>query len=77
MVINICKWLFILTNSVGFLANFIDFVYYQYTLKHTTASVFAQFGNEQNKLKLLIDFLSDYWYLVILYAIFTYVFIKL
>ncbi len=72
-----CKWLFILTNSLGFLANFIDFVYYKYTLKHTTASVFSQFGNEQNKLKLLIDFLGDYWYLVILYTVFTYVFIKL
>ncbi len=72
-----CKWLFILTNSLGFLANFIDFVYYKYTLKHTTASVFSQFSNEQNKLKLLIDFLGDYWYLVILFAVFTYLFIKL
>ncbi|HTM97880.1 MAG TPA: LTA synthase family protein, partial [Pedobacter sp.] len=72
-----CKWLFIITNSLGFLANFIDFVYYKYTLKHTTASVFSQFSNEQNKLKLLVDFLSDYWYLVILFTAFTYVFIKL
>lgn len=72
-----CKWLFIVTNSLGFLANFADFVYYKYTLKHTTASVFAQFANEQNKLKLLIDFLEDYWYLVILFIAFTYVFIKL
>ncbi|SFG91280.1 LTA synthase family protein [Pedobacter insulae] len=72
-----CKWLFITTNSIGFLANFIDFAYYKYTLKHTTASVFSQFSNEQNKLKLFLDFLSDYWYLVILFAVFTYVFIKL
>lgn len=72
-----CKWIFIITNSLGFLANFIDFVYYKYTLKHTTASVFSQFSNEQNKLKLLLDFLSDYWYLVILFGVFTYVFIWL
>jgi phosphoglycerol transferase MdoB-like AlkP superfamily enzyme len=72
-----CKWLFIITNSLGFLANFIDFVYYKYTLKHTTASVFSQFSNEQNKLKLLGDFLADYWYLVILLAVFIYAFIKL
>lgn len=72
-----CKWLFIVTNSLGFVTNFIDFVYYKYTLKHTTASVFSQFSNEQNKLKLFFDFLADYWYLLILFIIFTYVFIKL
>ena len=72
----ICKWLFIITNSLAFLANFADFVYYKYTLKHTTASVFSQFANEQNKFKLLIDFLGNYWYLVILFIIFIYIFIK-
>lgn len=72
-----CKWLFITTNSLGFLANFIDFVYYKYTLKHTTASVFSQFSNEQNKFKLSIDFLGDYWYLILLLIGFIYLFIKL
>ncbi|RYG20961.1 MAG: LTA synthase family protein, partial [Chitinophagaceae bacterium] len=71
-----CKWLFIFTNSLGFLANFADFAYYKYTLKHTTASVFSQFANEQNKGTLLLDFLGDYWYLVILFLVFSYVFIK-
>jgi len=72
-----CKWLFIVTNSIGFVANFIDFVYYKYTLKHTTASVFSQFSHEQNKFKLLIDFLGDYWYLVLLLIGFIFLFIKL
>ena len=72
-----CKWLFIITNSVGFLANFIDFAYYKYTLKRTTASVFSQFSNEKNKSKLTIDFLIDYWYLFILLVIFIYMLIKL
>lgn len=72
-----CKWLFIVSNGLGFLANFIDFAYYKYTLKHTTASVFLQFSNEQNKLKLLVDFLADYWFLVILFVGFIYLFIRL
>ncbi len=72
-----CKWLFICTNSLGFIANFSDFAYYKYTLKRTTASVFSQFSNEQNKFKLLIDFLADYWYLVFLLIAFIWVFIKL
>ncbi len=72
-----CKWLFIVTNSVGFLSNFADFVYYKFTLKRTTASVFSQFSNEQNKLKLAIDFMKDYWYLLVVLILFIYIFIKL
>ena len=72
-----CKWLFIGTNSLGFLANFADFAYYQYTLKRTTASVFAQFSHEQNKAKLFFDFLKDYWYLLLFFAAFTWLLIRL
>ncbi|WEK21805.1 MAG: sulfatase-like hydrolase/transferase [Candidatus Pedobacter colombiensis] len=72
-----CKWLFIISNSIGIMANFADFAYYKYTLKRTTATVFTQFSNEQNKFKLLVDFLSDYWYLIILYAAFIWFFIRL
>lgn len=72
-----CKWLFIISNSLGILANFMDFAYYKFTLKRTTATVFSQFKNEQNKLKLFIDFLGDYWYLVLLLAVFIVLFVKL
>lgn len=74
---RICKWLFVITNSFGFLANFIDLAYYRYTLKRTTASVFSQFANEQNKLKLSLDFIADYWYLLLLFILFIYLFVKL
>jgi phosphoglycerol transferase MdoB-like AlkP superfamily enzyme len=74
---RVCKWLFIVTNSIGFIANFSDFVYYKFTLKRTTATVFSQFGNEQNKFKLVLDFLGDYWYLLIVLCLFIYGFIKL
>lgn len=72
-----CKWLFVISNSIGILANFADFAYYRYTLKRTTATVFTQFSHEQNKLKLFGDFLKDYWYLLILYMVLVWLFIKL
>jgi len=71
-----CKWLFIITNSIGIAANFADFAYYKYTLKRTTATVYSQFKNEQNKLKLLGDFLADYWYLLLLFALFIWLLLK-
>lgn len=74
---KVAKWLFIITNSVGFLANFIDFAYYKFTLKRTTGTVFSQFSNEENKLQLLLNFFADYWYLLIVFGLFIWVFIKL
>ncbi len=72
-----CKWIFIISNSIGIMANFADFAYYKYTLKRTTATFFSQFSNEQNKFKLFMDFLADYWYLFILYALIIWAFVKL
>jgi len=72
-----CKWLFLITNSLGIIANLIDFVYYKFTLKRTTATVFGQFSNEQNKFKLFVDFLKDYWYLLLLLVVFIWAFHKL
>lgn len=72
-----CKWWFLITNSIGIIANLADFVYYKFTLKRTTATVFGQFSHEQNKFKLFVDFLKDYWYLLVLLAIFIWVFSKL
>lgn len=71
------KWLFIISNSIGFLANFIDFAYYKFTLKRTTGSVFSQFSHEKNKLKLTADFLLEYWHLFIILVLFIYAFSKL
>lgn len=72
-----CKWWFLITNSIGIIANLADFVYYKFTLKRTTATVFGQFSHEQNKFKLFVDFLKDYWYLLILLAVFIWIFNKL
>lgn len=74
---SFCKALFITTNSIGFLANFADFAYYRFTLKRTTGTVFSQFANETNIFKLLGNFLLDYWYLLIIFILFIWAFIKI
>ena len=42
------KYLFIVTNSIAIGANCADFIYFQFTLRRTTATVFNEFKNEQN-----------------------------
>ena len=56
------KYIFFFFNGVAMAMNVIDFVYYKFTLRRTTADVFAQFGNEANKLNFVFQFLIDYWY---------------
>jgi phosphoglycerol transferase MdoB-like AlkP superfamily enzyme len=64
---HISKYIFIITNSLGILANLTDFVYYPFTLKRTTASVFSQFSEEQNKASLFFDFIGDFFSVVIIF----------
>lgn len=74
---HFCKWLFIITNSIGIALNFIDCAYYKFTLKRTTSSVFMQFSGEHNKLKLGLTFLFNYWYLLLLFIVLIWTLIKL
>jgi phosphoglycerol transferase MdoB-like AlkP superfamily enzyme len=74
---RVMQRLFLVCNSIAFLLNFIDFAYYQFTLKRTTGTVFTQFAHETNLAKLSVDFLVDYWYLLLAFVAFVYVFSKL
>ncbi|PWE00641.1 LTA synthase family protein [Marinilabilia rubra] len=62
------KWLFFITNGIGLAANVADIIYYRFTLKRTTASVFEIFENEENMFSLWGQFLVDYWYVVLLWG---------
>ena len=53
-------WIFILVNSIAFAINTADFIYYRFTLRRTTVSVFSQFKNEENLGKLAFRFAWDY-----------------
>lgn len=59
---SLLKWVFIVTNAVGLVANVSDFIYYRFTLRRTTFNVFETFQNEENLLQLWGRFIIDYWY---------------
>lgn len=74
---KIAKWLFIVTNSIGVALSLIDFVYYPFTLKRTTGTVFSQFANEDNLGALFLNFLLDYWFLLLFFVLLIFVMTKL
>lgn len=61
------KWVFVVVNSLMVAANLADCVYFQYTGRRTTATVFSEFGNEGNIGGIIgLEFLR-HWYLVLLF----------
>lgn len=69
---QICKWLFVVVNSVTLVMNMADSVYFQYTMRRTTSTVFSEFGNEHNLGGIIGAELLQHWYLVLLAAAIIY-----
>ena len=76
---RVARWIYTILNSIAVYINLMDCVYFPFTGKRTTASVFAEFSNESTGEMLKIfggQFLS-HWYLVLLAALVTWAFWKL
>ena len=73
---KVMRWLFIVPNCLGVALNVIDFAYYPFTLKRTTGTVFEQFSNEENLVKLSGDFLLEYWYLLLFFILLCWFIVK-
>ena len=76
---RVARWIYTIVNSIAVYMNLMDCVYFPFTGKRTTASIFAEFSNESTGEMLKIfggQFLS-HWYLVLLAALVTWAFWKL
>lgn len=75
----VARWIYTIVNSIAVYMNLMDCVYFPFTGKRTTASVFSEFSNESTGEMMKIfggQFLS-HWYLVLLAALVTWAFWKL
>lgn len=73
----LCKWVFIAVNSLTLVINLADSVYFPYTLRRTTTSVFREFRNENNLADVFWGELLEHWYLVLLAVIIIWAMYKL
>ena len=67
------KWLFVVTNAIGLSMNLMDAVYFQYTGRRSTVSVFSEFANENNIASILLTEFVHHWYLVIAFALLVFI----
>jgi phosphoglycerol transferase MdoB-like AlkP superfamily enzyme len=72
-----CKWLFMVVNGIATAVNLADSVYFQYTMRRTTTSVFSEFSNEGNLGSIIGTELLRHWYLVLLFVIIVFILWKL
>ncbi|MBO5615489.1 MAG: LTA synthase family protein, partial [Prevotella sp.] len=66
---KLCKWIFVIVNSMAFAINLADSVYFRYTMRRTTTTVFEEFSNESNLGSIFFTELLRHWYLVLLFAV--------
>ncbi|MBP7497252.1 MAG: sulfatase-like hydrolase/transferase [Bacteroidales bacterium] len=64
---KLTKYIFILINTTAILANCIDYVYFRFTLKRTTADLFSLLGLGSDFYNLLPQFIKDYWYVIFIW----------
>lgn len=59
------KWVFIITNAICIIANLADSIYFKFTGRRTTATVFSEFSNENNLTSVFGAEIINHWYVVV------------
>ena len=62
---KVSKWVFVIVNGLCVVMNLVDAVYFQYTGRRTTVTVFNEFSHEQNLGHIVGVELLNHWYLVL------------
>jgi phosphoglycerol transferase MdoB-like AlkP superfamily enzyme len=60
---------FYLVNIVGLMLNFIDLIYFRFTLKRMTADIFSYLSVGGDFDKLIPQFIHDFWYVPLLWGV--------
>ncbi|KXX71487.1 LTA synthase family protein [Flammeovirga sp. SJP92] len=74
---NVIKWFVYVVNAITLAMNLADVIFFRFTSKRTTASIFDEFAHEQNGATLAFRFLFvDYWYMTVIWVVLMFIFIK-
>jgi phosphoglycerol transferase MdoB-like AlkP superfamily enzyme len=74
---KLTRFFYFFGSLIGLGLNFIDFAYYRFNLMRINATVLEVIQNEQNKVKLTYHFFIEYFHLVFLFFLFSFVWIYL
>lgn len=63
---RVCKWIFIVVNSLALILNLADSVYFSYTLRRTTTEIFGEFSAGESFGRIISTEALRHWYLILL-----------
>ncbi len=66
---QLCKILFLVVNGLALTMNLMDAVYFRYTMRRTTSTVFGEFAHEDNLGSIVVTEFLRHWYLVVLFVV--------
>ncbi|MCR5130213.1 MAG: sulfatase-like hydrolase/transferase [Prevotella sp.] len=66
---RICKWVFIVINTLALALNLCDAVYFPFSMRRTTTTVFHEFQNESNLGSIFLHEAVAHWYFFLLAAL--------
>lgn len=62
---KVAKWTFIIFNAITIIANIADSLYFKYTGRRTTATVFSEFSNEDNLGSIFWEEITNHIFIVL------------
>ncbi|MCQ2193462.1 MAG: sulfatase-like hydrolase/transferase [Paludibacteraceae bacterium] len=74
---KIVKWIFIVTNSIAIIMTNCDVVFFRFTNRRTTFSIFNEFQNDNNVGSIIGKSALEYWYVTLFAALLIYALYKL
>ena len=74
---RLAQWVYVVINAVALAVNLADCVYFRFTMRRTTTTVFNEFQNENNLAGVIGTEMTNHWYLVLLFIILVYAMWKL
>ena len=67
------RWLFVASNAIGLAMNLMDAVYFQYTGRRSTVTVFTEFAAEGNITSIILTEFLRHWYLVLAFIALVFI----
>ena len=70
-------YIYFIFNLLGYVLNFVDFIYYKYTFTRTTIVVWDLLKHENNAFNMFFRFMISYWHVYVLFFIVAFLWVYL
>ena len=74
---QLCRWVFVAINALAFAVNLCDAVYFRFTMRRTTTTIFSEFSHENNLGAIFLTETIEHIYLVAIFAVMVWGIYKL